>query len=201
MYRRLERVSREEGLTETMRALPYAREKHAGQFRKAEWGTTERIPYLIHPLLMACHAHALGLTDDRILTVILLHDVCEDCGVLPEELPFSDEVKLSVALLTKKPDPELSKAENTALYYQALSLDPVASIVKILDRCNNVSTMARCFSREKMISYINETEEWVLPLMQQFKYDYTEYSDAAFIVKYHILSVIESLKVMLMRPL
>lgn len=34
--------------------------------------------YIIHPLSMACFAIGLGLTDDNLIAVILLHDICED---------------------------------------------------------------------------------------------------------------------------
>ena len=57
---------------ETMRALGYARRKHHNQVRKN--GDT----YIIHPLSMACFAISLGLTDDNLIAVILLHDICED---------------------------------------------------------------------------------------------------------------------------
>ena len=201
MYRRLEKMAEEQGLAETAKALPYIREKHAGQYRKAGWRSTERVPYIIHPLQMACHASALGIVHDRTLAVILLHDVCEDCGVTPEELPFSEKVRMRVALLTKQPDPNKTKLENTADYYAHLSTDAAASFVKILDRCNNVSTMARSFSREKLIEYIDETELFLLPLITKLRQEYPNYSDAAFVLKYHILAVVESLKCMLMRQL
>ena len=57
---------------ETMRALGYARRKHHGQFRD------NGEPYIVHPLSMANFAIGLGLTDDNLLAVILLHDICED---------------------------------------------------------------------------------------------------------------------------
>ena len=100
MMDKLNRFADEEGLVETKKALKYAAEKHTGAVRKGSpyAGT---IPYIIHPLTMACQAHAMGIRDDRVLSVCLLHDVCEDCGVTPEELPFSKDVQKSVALLTK----------------------------------------------------------------------------------------------------
>ena len=70
-------------------------------------------------------------------------------------------------------------------------------MVKLIDRCNNVSTMAGCFSREKLVQYIHETEDLVLPLAKVIKDEHPEYSDAAFILKYHIISVIEAVKCML----
>ena len=65
-----------------MKALGYALSKHEGQKRKSGE------PYAIHPLWMASYAVALGIKDDATIAVILLHDVCEDCGIELETLPF-----------------------------------------------------------------------------------------------------------------
>ena len=92
MFTRLKTIAEIKGLTETYRALYYIRSKHAGQFRKKMMFSDAHVPYIIHPLMMACHAQSMGLSDDTLLSVILLHDVCEDCGVEPADLPFSEPV-------------------------------------------------------------------------------------------------------------
>ena len=50
-------------------------------------------------------------------------------------------------------------------YYEKLSEDRIALMVKLLDRCNNISGMAAAFSIERMASYIIETEEHIYPLL------------------------------------
>lgn len=70
----------------------------------------------------------------------------------------------------------------------------IASIVKLLDRCNNVSTMVTGFQPNKMAKYIDETECYILPLLDKVKHEYDEYYDATFLIKYQILSVLETLK-------
>ena len=57
MYGFVERTAKKLGFTETLTALPLMKKYHAGQTRKG----SEAIPYIYHPLLMACHACALGL--------------------------------------------------------------------------------------------------------------------------------------------
>jgi (p)ppGpp synthase/HD superfamily hydrolase len=150
-----------------------------------------RVPYIIHPLMMACHAHALGIRDNAVLAVIMLHDVCEDCGVSPEELPFPENIRHSVALLTKY------EGQPTVQYYEGIKSDSCACIVKALDRCNNVSTMASSFSKKKLIEYVDETEQYVYPLLDHIKREYLEYRDAVFVIKYQILSTIETIKALL----
>ena len=166
MFTRLKTIAEIKGLTETYRALYYIRSKHAGQFRKKMMFSDAHVPYIIHPLMMACHAQSMGL---------------------------------SVELLTKKEDPGLSKEERNKVYYSGIAADPVASMAKIIDRCNNVSTMAQAFSDEKLNEYIEETETYVLPLLKTVKQNYLEYNNAVFLIKYHMLSVLESLKNMMMR--
>ncbi len=198
MFTRLKTIAEIQGLRETYKALYYSREKHQGQFRKKQKYSDVMIPYVYHPLMMACHAQSMGLAEDTLLAVILLHDVCEDCGVSPDELPFSEEVRTAVDLLTKKPDARLSKEESTAQYYAAIARNRTASMAKAIDRCNNVSTMALSFSDEKLKAYIEETENYVIPLLASIKQNCPEYNNALFLIKYQMLSVLESLKAMLL---
>ena len=198
MFTRLKTIAEIEPLPETYKALYYMRELHNGQFRKALKYSDARVPYIVHPLMMACHAQAMGIGDDETLTVILLHDICEDCDVSPEELPFSETVKTAVNLLTKKEPGALSKEEYTKQYFGAIGENKIASIVKSIDRCNNVSTMATTFDKQKLSDYINETEQYVLPLLTKIKHETPEYNNAVFLIKYQMVSVLESLKAMLM---
>lgn len=117
----------------------------------------------------------------------MLHDVCEDCGVSCDELPVNEETRTAVSLLTKTDDDE----EN---YFTQISQNAIATIVKLLDRCNNISSMAVGFSKEKMIEYIKETEKWFYPLLQKAKYEFPMYSNQIFLIKYHMISVIEVIK-------
>lgn len=184
MYTYVKTYASVKNLIQTSKVLPYARELHKGQVRKGK----DKVPYIYHPLLIACHALALGLNDDNIISTALLHDVCEDCGVSVEELPVNDATKEAVKLLTKSP--EVNKEQ----YYQQISQNPIATMIKLLDRCNNVSGMAACFSKEKLVEYIKETESFVYPLLHIAKNDYPMYSNQVFLVKYHMTSVIEAIK-------
>lgn len=169
---------------QTARVLPFARELHEGQVRKGK----DKVPFIYHPLLVACHALALGLDDDNLVSAALLHDVCEDCDVRLEELPVNEETRRAIALLTKT---ESTKQDT---YYQMISENAIACMVKLLDRCNNISGMVTGFSKERMVEYIKETEAWIYPLLQDVKSKFPMYSNPLFVVKYHMTSVIEALK-------
>lgn len=197
MYTRVKTTAQMEHMENTIAALKCMREKHEGQCRKGTRFSAERVAYINHPLMMACHAFAMGIYDDAVIAALLLHDVVEDTETALEDLPVTEEIKEIVNLITFRKLPGKSKEESKAVYYKKIAQNKKACVVKIIDRCNNVSTMASCFSREKLVQYIAETETYIMPLITAIKDKYPEYSDAAFIVKYQIISLIESIKALL----
>ena len=187
MYTYLRGFASGAGMKETLKALAFAREKHNGQFRKSGE------PYIVHPLMMACNAVSMGIKDDTVVATILLHDVCEDCGVSIAELPVNDTVKHAVDLMTFRVMDGETKEIAKNRYYNMLLESREASLTKLIDRCHNVSSMAGTFSVEKLKSYIEETRHYVLPLLRKVKTMYPEESDILFVLKYHIVSVVDSI--------
>ena len=188
MYTYLRGFASGAGMKETLNALAFAREKHRNQFRKSGE------PYIIHPLMMACNAVGMGIKDDVIVATVLLHDVCEDCGVGLAELPVSDEVKHAVDLMTFRVLEGETKEIAKNRYYNMLLQSREAAMTKLIDRCHNVSSMAGTFSVEKLKAYIEETRHYVLPLLRKVKNQYPEEADILFVLKYHIVSVVDSIE-------
>ena len=188
MYTFLRGFANGANMSETLKALSYARIQHKEQTRKSGE------PYIVHPLTMACNAVSLGIRDDNTIAAILLHDVCEDCGIHFSELPVNEYVQHIVKLLTFKVEQDENKEDAKKRYYTHLIVSKEAMIAKLIDRCHNVSSMAGTFSEEKMKSYIEETREYVLPLIKYLKNFYPEFSDIIFVLKYHITSVIDSIE-------
>lgn len=189
MYTYLKAKAQSLHLGQTLKALPFMREKHNGQFRD---GTVDQAPYQVHPLTLACHALAMGITDDDVLSALLLHDVVEDTGTKPEELPVNERTKKAVCLVSYNTY-EGDKAAIKPIYYENIARDPLASLVKCIDRCNNLSCMADGFSREKMITYVIQTEKYVLPLLNIVK-AVPEWNNAAWLLRYQIIALLESFK-------
>lgn len=177
----------------TLTALQVMEKYHSGAYRKGRDGA-EKVPYIIHPLMLACHAFALGIADDVVVPVCLLHDVLEDTEAEPEDLGMPEEVVEAVKLVSFDKNCAPTEEEAEALYYDRIATNRVAAIVKLLDRCNNISTMATGFTREHMADYIDETEQYVLPLLTKVKHGYDEYYNAAFLLVYHMRSILETLK-------
>ena len=199
MYRKIANLCETGDYPQTSLALSFMRDSHEGQYRKPVWFSDKKVPYIQHPLLMACHALALGMCKDDMLAAILLHDVCEDCGVASYELPVEKKVQERVELLTFHVPEGMSEEEAKRQYYQGIQANPEAAMIKIIDRCNNVSTMAASFSRKKLESYVEETEEYIYPLMDCISHQCREYQNVLLVLKYHILSVTETIKNMLFR--
>lgn len=190
MYEYIQAAATERNLSQTAVVLPLAERLHQGQTCKVK----EQVPYIYHPLMMACQALALKLNEDDIIATALLHDVCEECAVKPEELPVNEKVQESIALLTFKCNEGETEEKAKERYYYNISENRLASIVKVLERCNNISTMEIGLERDKMEEYVSETEAYVLPILECIKEKYPEYYDVVFLLKYQMLSLLESLK-------
>ena len=189
MYTYLKAKAQEREMTQTLAALPFMREKHAGATRKDKTGTA---PYAVHPLTLACHAWAMGIADDDVLATALLHDVVEDTGTVPGELPVGDRVREAVCLVSYNTY-KGSREEVNPTLYDNIAKNPLAALIKCLDRCHNLACMADAFSREKMASYVVETEKYVMPLLDVLK-ETPKYNSAAWLLRYQILTMVETFK-------
>jgi len=163
-------------------ALSFARDAHKTQSKK------DGQPYFVHPMTIAAHALALGIKEEDVFTAGILHDVCEDCGVRPDELPVrSENARTAVRLLTHE------KGIPLDIYYAHIQENPTSALVKVFDRCDNVSSMAGIFTETKTLDYIRETRTYVYPLIAAAKKHWPMYSDQLFVLKYHITSVIDGI--------
>ena len=188
LYRRVKAYAQAAGYENSLWALDFAEKMHRGQTRKGP----EAVPYICHPLYMACQAISLGIGEDDLLAAVLLHDVCEDCGVSPAELEVSDAAKEAVRLVTRcgsKADEAAEKA-----YYESISQNPIASMVKLLDRCHNAAFLALGMTGEKLERYVLETENHFYPLLESTARRWTEYEPACFLLKYQIGSTLQTIK-------
>lgn len=176
-------------MTESLKALQFAREHHAGQTRK------DGTPYIVHPFSMACYAIALGLRDDNIIATILLHDVVEDCGIQIEYLPVNNTIKQAVKYMTiTEFDTDVDKIETKCRYFNELLDCPEALICKALDRYNNLADMPMNFTQDKMAKNIAETEILFLPILKKAKEKYPHLADILFVLRTNISTLNEAIK-------
>jgi GTP pyrophosphokinase len=175
-------------LRDTLKAVDFAVLAHQGQKRKRS-----NIPYIYHPLNLACHALSMGIIDDEIIAGCLLHDVVEDCDITLKELPVSDGTKEIVRLMTHLKEDGADRDKVMQAYYDGLAGNPKAALVKCLDRCNNLTTMSWGLSRERIYRMIEETERYFPRLLKVIKAD-PEYDNAAWLLQYQIESMLDIYK-------
>ncbi|MCR5397616.1 MAG: helix-turn-helix domain-containing protein [Lachnospiraceae bacterium] len=175
-------------LTNTLKAIDYAVEAHEGQKRKRS-----SVPYIYHPLNLACHALSMEIIDDEVIATCMLHDVLEDCGKSLEDLPVSDEIKELVRLMTHEKVDDSNRDKMLNAYYDELSKNPKAALVKCLDRCNNLTTMSWGLSRERIYRMIKETEEYYPKLINVLKRT-PEYNNAYWLLQYQMESMLDIYK-------
>ena len=195
MEQRIRNFSMDEGLDETLRALEYLKEKMGERTRsyKAIGDSENRAEasYIVHPLMMCCQTHAMKISDDAVLATILLHE-CSNLDIEADGIPFSCEVRHSVEILTKAPGVIWDDT-----FYNSLKSDRNAALVKVIERCNNLSLASLSFGRQQLEDYVKETEKYIIPLIDELRHEYAELSDTVFILDYQILSEIETIKALL----
>ena len=188
-------VAKTGNMDNTMKAVDFAVDAHAGQKRK---NTT--VPYISHPLTMACHALAMGIKKDEVIAGILLHDVIEESRkdetkeeIKPEDMPVNERAKELVVLMTCDETTDENRKKILDVYYGKLAEDPEGALIKCIDRCNNLTTMSWGLIPERKHRMINETEKYYPTLLKVVK-NTPEYNDAAWILQYQMESMLDIYK-------
>lgn len=93
---------------------------------------------------------------------ILAHDLIEDFPESRAELTqqFPDVLEYSIRLSKNRDGVEIPKG----VYFSEMAQCEICSVVKLLDRLHNLSTMQGVFNNAKMLSYAAEVETYFLPL-------------------------------------
>lgn len=176
-------------LKQSLAVLGILREEHGKQRRRSKYGF--ETTYMVHPLTMACHALALGLKDDDVIAACLAHDMVEDADIKPADLPVGDRVREAVRLVSKSEYKWSEDWEET--YYAKIARNPLACLVKCLDRVNNVAGMADAFGRDWMIRYTRETDRYYQDLLDEIR-DIPEWNDAWWLLRYQLMTMVETFK-------
>lgn len=171
----------------SLKAMFFAKTKHKDQIRD------DGDEYIIHPLGMACHAADIGIKNDDVFAAILLHDVVEDCGVPLDGLPFNEKIKEIVRYVTIEKRAGEDRSDTKKRYFWTMLNCPEAIMVKGLDRYNNLSTMSS-FAEERIKKNILETEEFLIPILEEAKDRYPEYRKIFYLLRDEIENLISIYK-------
>lgn len=188
MYTRLLAQFEALGMSQSIKALTFARKKHAGATRKSSGQ-----PYIVHPLLMATIAMSMGFRSDDLFSVIILHDIVEDTDTSLSDLPVNNVVKQGVKKMTAEKYEGETKNQTKVRYFHELLDDKNAIICKALDRFANLSTMAGEFEPERIKKNVVETDQLLLPILREAKDRYPELTPTIFLLRVMIRSVNETL--------
>lgn len=175
-------------MTESQRAIYFAREKHFGKIRK---GTNQ--PYIVHPLSMASIAMDMNLRDDNLIATIILHDVIEETTTKLEDLPVNDIIKQSVKRLTIVGFEGETKTQTKVRYFRELLDDKNAIITKAIDRYDNLCTMAGILKEDNIKKNIIETDQLLLPILRTAKDRYPELTPTLYLLRRMIRGINETL--------
>lgn len=152
-------------------ALEFARQFHVG-LRK------DGAPEISHQVAIAFHIIDLPdlIEPEETIAVGLLHDTPEDYGEhLLEAIRqrFGDGVHAGVRSVSKKLPVYVEGRKVHVLeidedeLYANMANDVRGSIVKGVDRGHNQKTMGGVFTREKQLSYVDFTDERIIPMMKR----------------------------------
>ena len=151
--------------------------KHHKWTRK-DWVTPE-----FHHQIEICHylitLKWLWEFEEQLLVAALLHDIREDYWIEHFEIEdkFWRNSAETIERLTKKFKWTKKAYED---YFEELSKDLIASIVKWADRVNNAWNMVWVFNKEKQLSYVNEIEVYFLPMLKQARRNFPNQAHAYF---------------------
>lgn len=117
--------------------------------------------------------HTLLMHPDETLAVGFLHDSTED-GLIRQ----SDVDELGSLLVSRGVRFLNKRGRTNDEYYGALCADEIASITKAADRMHNHQSMVGVFSEEKQRRYIEETTDYVLPMLKMAQEEWPRQHDA-----------------------
>jgi (p)ppGpp synthase/HD superfamily hydrolase len=161
------------GYKDALKALSFAHEYHTG-FRK-----DGKTPEFQHQLEIALHITTLKdlVDEESCICVALLHDVVEDYNVDIKIIKdkFGESRAHSTWCITKKYH-GIKKSQEQ--YMHECANDREASIVKGVDRYNNLGSMVGVFTVEKQKLYLKEAKEFFLPMLKTASKIFTEQNHA-----------------------
>lgn len=172
-----------------LKALDFAKHYHNG-FRKD--GVT---PELQHQIEICLYITTLPDIQDEetALAAALLHDVMEDFDIEESVMvnKFGIEITREVRLLSKK---YKGIKKSPEYYFHDIAASSVSSIVKGSDRIHNIQSMVGVFTFEKQRKYIDEVEQYFIPMLKDAKYNFPEQSKAYFNIIHMLRNQLELIK-------
>lgn len=157
-------------------AYTFATRAHKGQER---FSTAGHIPYVIHPIRVACSlVDEFGERNADALVAALLHDVVEDCDVSLGTIAkrFGPRVRQYVTALTwRKGGPEAKWAQIDDM----LREPRIVRLIKASDTIDNSRSMWHSADRDRVLRWIYGYGHWGRRIVESVGAPATIFLDAA----------------------
>jgi len=165
-----------------MQALVFARNRHTGTRKD---GVTPEFSHQLHMARFLKNLAVLVKNPQRVAALICIHDTVEDGLATLSDVRqvFPPDITKAVEKLSKIVGGE--KMPNVVYYFCMLD-DVDVCLVKGIDRMHNIESMPGVFTLEKQRSYLEETEQFTLPMLKEARQRYPDHAEAFDIIS-HIL--------------
>ena len=132
------------------KAKEFASDAHAGTFRKSVGDDGDKVPYIIHPDIVARIVHEVK-DSKQIADLIIaayLHDTVEDTDITIEDIrgKFGDLVASLVSELTSDEEKIKLVGKEKYLIDKLLNMSSWALVIKLADRLHNLSDFEKILS-------------------------------------------------------
>jgi (p)ppGpp synthase/HD superfamily hydrolase len=183
----LRRKLHDAGYRVALGAMDFAMEYHTGMRKD---GKNHEFSHQVFIAFYILSIAPMLLHPEECVAVAFLHDLVEDYreelrgACMPGEAPidliermFGRRIRVAVQLLTKNPDGVKLPDD---VYYAGMGTDPIASVVKGLDRAQNIHSMVLTgWSVEKQQAYLDFMFNFVLPMLKDARKRFPE-QDAVY---------------------
>lgn len=169
-------------MNNTLIALTLAERYHKDQLRKSG------DPFIIHPLRVCSYLISLKINDDVTCAAALLHEITKKCNLPNNGEEIITRYNLDPKVLELVHLVANVKQKDLDGYYKDLMENPDALLIKLSNRANTC-TLLTSYTKEDVIKYIQETDEYIIPLCEYGMSYYPNLSYPIDIMKYHISSV------------
>lgn len=124
--------------------------------------------------------------EDSFITVFL-HDAVEDKMVVPDSLTarFGPRSGTAIESMSKV---VLGQHKTTEAYFDALARDPIASVAKGIDRIHNHGSMLGAFTKAKIGSYLQETDDHILPMLKRARRAFPQQEPVYENIRMHLMA-------------
>lgn len=165
-----------------LKAMDLAQRYHIGTRKDG------KTPEFHHQVSIASYVRTLPdlLEQEEAIATAFLHDLVEDYkfSLIELETLFGKRITNHVKLLTKNGSNE---------YWANIVQSETASIVKGADRIHNFQSMSGVFKKEKQIKYIEECNQFIMPMLKEARRKFPEQERAYENIKLMLNSQMELL--------